>query len=218
MREWTLAWRLRRTVPRNGYASVMRGTVHSPCAALSANSAAHSVAQGRMEASMVVHRAAHTPAHVQTVQSPLTVSCTVRGTVHTVLCADSTMCIKRLLANTLLATGKCTCLCTVEINDTVRGPVQYGSLQQYVRCTVRFRLWSNHPPAATADAAGCAVPAPGLEQMRLRARNTADGRQCAGCGRMDEKLTRCARCKKSWYCGPACQKQHWPLHRRVCDA
>ena len=45
MREWMLAWHLRRTVLRNGCASVMRDTVQSPCVALHANCATHSAAQ-----------------------------------------------------------------------------------------------------------------------------------------------------------------------------
>eukprot|EP00662_Eupelagonemidae_sp_cell21_P057247 gene57247-biopygen50404 len=48
------------------------------------------------------------------------------------------------------------------------------------------------------------------------ARNAADGRQCAGCGRADAQLHRCARCKGAWYCSSDCQKQHWPQHQPAC--
>eukprot|EP00662_Eupelagonemidae_sp_cell21_P032303 gene32303-biopygen62576 len=71
-------------------------------------------------------------------------------------------------------------------------------------------------PAAPDDDDDVAGPAAGLEQMRLRARNTADGRQCAGCGRADAQLHRCARCKGAWYCSSDCQKQHWPQHQPSC--
>jgi hypothetical protein len=44
---------------------------------------------------------------------------------------------------------------------------------------------------------------------------------CGGCGKErtadGESLLRCARCKDRNYCGVACQKQHWKVHKKVCD-
>jgi len=31
------------------------------------------------------------------------------------------------------------------------------------------------------------------------------------------KLLRCGRCKLVKYCGPSCQKAHWPVHKGVCS-
>ena len=38
---------------------------------------------------------------------------------------------------------------------------------------------------------------------------------CANCGKGPVK-TRCAKCKEP-YCGPACQKEAWPKHGKVCE-
>jgi len=37
---------------------------------------------------------------------------------------------------------------------------------------------------------------------------------CAYCGQYASK--RCARCKRSWYCGTTCLKAHWPTHKNTC--
>ncbi|KAL4451946.1 hypothetical protein ABPG75_007608 [Micractinium tetrahymenae] len=42
------------------------------------------------------------------------------------------------------------------------------------------------------------------------------GEVCAGCKQLAIGLRRCARCKGIWYCGPECQRQHWPEHRQHC--
>eukprot|EP00664_Eupelagonemidae_sp_cell27_P003969 gene3969-9378_t len=36
----------------------------------------------------------------------------------------------------------------------------------------------------------------------LAAKNSADARACAGCGRYDVQLLRCAVCKAAYYCSP----------------
>eukprot|EP00662_Eupelagonemidae_sp_cell21_P055362 gene55362-biopygen79353 len=54
--------------------------------------------------------------------------------------------------------------------------------------------------------------------LTLTARNVADGRACAACGRVDVKLHRCTRCKAVWYCGAACAKAWWPQHKAECTA
>lgn len=35
-------------------------------------------------------------------------------------------------------------------------------------------------------------------------------------GRDIEKVSTCARCKMTFYCGPTCQKLHWSTHKQVC--
>ena len=42
-----------------------------------------------------------------------------------------------------------------------------------------------------------------------------DDRVCFWCFALDA-IDKCSRCKESRYCGPECQKAHWPDHKRVC--
>ena len=37
---------------------------------------------------------------------------------------------------------------------------------------------------------------------------------CPGCPEAGLKC--CARCQVTFYCGAACQKKHWPEHRKPC--
>ncbi|KAJ7486011.1 hypothetical protein B0H11DRAFT_1861445 [Mycena galericulata] len=43
-----------------------------------------------------------------------------------------------------------------------------------------------------------------------------------GCGKVEgrgiEKVSTCARCKMTFYCGPTCQKSHWRTHKAVCGS
>ena len=39
---------------------------------------------------------------------------------------------------------------------------------------------------------------------------------CAGPGCSAVGLKSCARCQVTFYCGTACQKKHWPEHRKPC--
>lgn len=72
--------------------------------------------------------------------------------------------------------------------------------------------------AATASLADDDV----LDVDRYAPRRDA-GEACANCGktsRWDKKksLQKCARCTKVAYCGPACQRAHWKVHKAVCRA
>jgi hypothetical protein len=44
---------------------------------------------------------------------------------------------------------------------------------------------------------------------------------CGGCGAKDgqggKALLQCAKCKARKYCGAACQKQGWKVHKKVCE-
>jgi hypothetical protein len=39
--------------------------------------------------------------------------------------------------------------------------------------------------------------------------------QCAHCGNIGE-LTKCGRCKDTYYCGNECQKAAWLVHKHLC--
>ncbi len=40
---------------------------------------------------------------------------------------------------------------------------------------------------------------------------------CAMCGCVKMRLPICARCRRIRYCTLLCQKQHWPVHKLVCE-
>ena len=42
--------------------------------------------------------------------------------------------------------------------------------------------------------------------------------RCFHCGTETTKMMRCSQCHRAWYCGKACQKKHWKLHKRACFA
>jgi len=39
---------------------------------------------------------------------------------------------------------------------------------------------------------------------------------CDSCGRNFGGRLRCSRCSSAYYCGAACQKQHWKKHKKEC--
>jgi MYND finger len=39
---------------------------------------------------------------------------------------------------------------------------------------------------------------------------------CGYCGKINKKISRCARCKRVAYCNQDCQKADWKRHRRIC--
>lgn len=41
-------------------------------------------------------------------------------------------------------------------------------------------------------------------------------RECGNCRKVDPKLQTCGRCKVVFYCSPACQKEHWSVHKILC--
>lgn len=41
--------------------------------------------------------------------------------------------------------------------------------------------------------------------------------RCRGCGKSCASLHRCSACKSARYCSRNCQREHWKLHRSVCD-
>lgn len=56
--------------------------------------------------------------------------------------------------------------------------------------------------------------------MAVSAINNQPTYQCAQCGAdetTDKKLSKCARCHIAKYCNAACQKEHWPKHKLVCN-
>lgn len=45
-----------------------------------------------------------------------------------------------------------------------------------------------------------------------------DDDTCAQCGIQPEKLKKCGKCKRVWYCGSSCQNTHWQrMHKRECS-
>ena len=42
--------------------------------------------------------------------------------------------------------------------------------------------------------------------------------RCFHCQTEGTKMMCCSQCHIAWYCGKACQKKHWKLHKRACSA
>lgn len=57
----------------------------------------------------------------------------------------------------------------------------------------------------------------GLKRLCLQALSFSD-KLCAKCSQVesDTLFKRCARCKKVFYCSPACQKEDWGVHKQNC--
>lgn len=47
----------------------------------------------------------------------------------------------------------------------------------------------------------------------------ANRQECNFCGvsGTSQKLVRCTRCKKAWYCGKVCQLADWKAHKKECN-
>lgn len=45
---------------------------------------------------------------------------------------------------------------------------------------------------------------------------TAKGPECGNCAKVCVKVLKCGTCKAKTYCSPACQKEDWKFHKRVC--
>ena len=39
---------------------------------------------------------------------------------------------------------------------------------------------------------------------------------CAACSASRTKLMKCSRCNRVKYCDDACQRAHWPIHKKTC--
>lgn len=42
--------------------------------------------------------------------------------------------------------------------------------------------------------------------------------KCTGCDNLGANFKVCSKCKMGKYCSAACQKEHWPQHKKVCGA
>lgn len=41
-------------------------------------------------------------------------------------------------------------------------------------------------------------------------------RRCGSCGGVLLEPRKCSRCRRIFYCGPVCQRKHWPTHAEQC--
>jgi len=62
-----------------------------------------------------------------------------------------------------------------------------------------------------ASTTGCHVQAGEVEQRYGKSLIAC----CEGCT-VEAPIKRCARCHVAGYCGFACQKQHWKVHKQSC--
>merc|ERR1712083_904500 len=53
-----------------------------------------------------------------------------------------------------------------------------------------------------------------IEDVTLK--NLSRSLQCKLCGIRTEKLSKCSRCKRTWYCGGECQVADWRNHKEIC--
>ncbi|EPE26638.1 HIT/MYND zinc finger-like protein [Glarea lozoyensis ATCC 20868] len=66
----------------------------------------------------------------------------------------------------------------------------------------------------------CVIPTSLEKLMDLTIRLATEGgiRRCQGCGKVEEKMTRCKGCEEVWYCGKDCQVKGWTEggHKSEC--
>jgi tetratricopeptide (TPR) repeat protein len=55
-----------------------------------------------------------------------------------------------------------------------------------------------------------------LASIGKKERNLTDPTKCTVCHTSGVKISRCGRCKKTWYCGVVCQRADWPVHKPNC--
>ncbi|CUI16871.1 Methyltransferase domain-containing protein [Candidatus Protochlamydia naegleriophila] len=54
-----------------------------------------------------------------------------------------------------------------------------------------------------------------LQSMQVYCQNEP---ACSCCSKTDIKLQVCSKCQFAKYCNTDCQKKHWPVHKKVCQA
>ena len=107
-------------------------------------------------------------------------------------------------------------------------------LERAQRLLASNRRWTNRAAwsqldGEVAQAVASCVTAPEMEGVsRLPAQvipeseasraPKAPDRQCSGCGKVLSEMKLCSRCRAVWYCSHACQRAHWPAHKRACKA
>lgn len=53
----------------------------------------------------------------------------------------------------------------------------------------------------------------------ITTRSSINKRKCDWCATVSaSKLKTCGKCRRSFYCGPACQRAAWPGHKQLCEA
>lgn len=71
--------------------------------------------------------------------------------------------------------------------------------------------------AAMSVAIAAAPPAVPSAAIVPAASVTAASKACPRCSAPDA-MNKCGRCRSVWYCSTACQREHWPLHKKACAA
>ena len=77
---------------------------------------------------------------------------------------------------------------------------------------------SNSSKTLTLQSASSTSAQPSVKSTTSAAANTTapDRNLCHNCGTKSDKLKKCTRCGKTWYCGKECQIKHWKEHKTVC--
>jgi hypothetical protein len=55
----------------------------------------------------------------------------------------------------------------------------------------------------------------GMERHGIYPQKTKAG--CSFCNAVADTMMQCSRCKAARYCGPQCQRAHWPTHKPTCS-
>eukprot|EP01083_Nonionella_stella_P068611 182355_1 len=86
----------------------------------------------------------------------------------------------------------------------------YGETSMWTTVIAQLEEWSENQRLAIDDWPG-PRDEPGLPRIRDKGE-----RNCASCLK-GNSLKLCARCKSVNYCSRACQKKHWPKHKKECQ-
>ena len=73
-------------------------------------------------------------------------------------------------------------------------------------------------PSGEVNSKGTTGPKTKAKAKAKKKHTPEETHRCFHCQAEGTKMMCCSQCHIAWYCGKACQKKHWKLHKRACSA